>query len=246
VAEFPLPKKTKDLTGKKIGRLTVTGWSFCKNGQRYWICDCSCGKATCILHSNLKSKKPTKSCGCIQKEAASKQGKIQGKANTTHGDTDTVEYVAWRRMLDRCNNSKCPAFANYGGRGIKVCERWMGTEGYVNFLSDMQRRPQDKYSLERVDVNGNYEPTNCIWADWKTQQRNRRNNRRFTAFNVTKTCAEWAEIVHAPLTLIVSRLNLNWEPNDIVTVPPQRRCDRPIYAFVPYSPPVLNHNDSTK
>jgi hypothetical protein len=106
----------------------------------------------------------------------------------------TPEYHAWRQMRHRCNGVWHQDWAHYGGRGIKVSSRW---DDYQTFLSDMGRRPI-KHSLDRIDVNGNYEPSNCRWTDWKTQERNRRDNKRLTFLEMTKCVSEWAEYFNLP------------------------------------------------
>jgi hypothetical protein len=103
----------------------------------------------------------------------------------------TIEYSSWHSMKRRCLNATDAAYKYYGGRGIRVCERWLDFE---NFVADMGPRPDIKHTLDRIDCNGNYEPSNCRWATAKTQQRNRTNNRLFKIGGETKTLADWCEI----------------------------------------------------
>jgi hypothetical protein len=108
-----------------------------------------------------------------------------------HGGRGTDEYRIWRHMRTRCENKKCPAYACYGGRGITVCEQWLD---FANFIKDMGSRPTKTHTLDRINVNGNYEPSNCRWATMKTQQRNRTNNSIYTYKGVTASLAELCEI----------------------------------------------------
>ena len=121
----------------------------------------------------------------------------------------TAEYFAWRSMLYRCRNSKDKKYYLYGGRGISVCERWAGENGFDHFLSDMGPRPSGGYSLDRINTNGNYEPGNCRWATIYEQNRNRRNNRIVTVDGVSKTLAEWCSELGVPDTTVGTRATRN-------------------------------------
>jgi hypothetical protein len=153
---------------EKYNRLTIIKELDRLNKKdRRVLCQCDCGNH---LETNLESVKQgnTKSCGCIRKEKPN---------GLIHGLTGTTEYVAWRSMKGRCYNMNDKRnFKDYGGRGIKVCDRWLEPkgQGFLNFLSDMGKRPEGKYSLDRINVNGNYEPSNCRWADDKIQNNNKR------------------------------------------------------------------------
>lgn len=189
-----------DLTGKTFGRWTVLGKSDKQAENRtWWECLCSCGKAGTIRRSSLVSK-ATLSCGCLQIESNKKN-------KTTHGLSRTKVYCAWESMLARCLKPQTKNFHNYGGRGIKVCKRWMKFE---NFLSDMGEPPTKKHSLDRIETDGNYEPGNCRWATNRTQQNNRRNNRRIVFNGETLTMTEWSEVSGVPAYTIFNRLKRGW------------------------------------
>lgn len=152
-----------DLAGQTFGRLVVLGEHPVRANKQYaWVCKCSCGNDVVVPGYDLRSGH-TQSCGCLQKERTS-------KAKKTHGMRHSKEYNIWSKVIDRCKNSNCERYPNYGGRGITVCERW---EKFENFFADMGKCP-DGFSIERVNNNGIYEPGNCIYADAFTQAKNRR------------------------------------------------------------------------
>jgi len=143
-----------DLAGKRPGRLEVL---FYVGGNR-WVCVCECGARVVVLGASLR-KGRTKSCGCLARERATKHGMSRSRA-----------YGIWKAMMQRCYNPNCSAYAYYGGRGIIVCECW---HSFVNFLIDMGEPPPG-LSIDRINNDGNYEPTNCRWATPSEQNQNRR------------------------------------------------------------------------
>lgn len=159
--------KYVDITGHKYNRLLALEdvGKDVRNG-RVWKCRCDCGNYVNVSSNHLR-RGHSKSCGCISRESAVQRF-------TTHGHTkkgQSTEYKAWSNMISRCTNSNTTYYDNYGGRGISVCDRWLSFE---NFLSDMGLKPSPKHSIDRIDVNGNYEPSNCRWATMNQQARNTR------------------------------------------------------------------------
>lgn len=157
----------KDIAGKKFGRITALRFKDVHFRNARWVCKCECGSVKVVYGCHLRSGKVV-SCGCFQRERAY-------ETNKTHGCTHDLEYGIWKTMKARCCNPKTKSFANYGGRGIMVCDRWMNS--FENFISDMGTRPSRKHSVERKNNNGNYDPSNCVWATQKEQSNNTRSNR---------------------------------------------------------------------
>jgi len=127
-----------------------------------------------------------------------------------HGLTGTPEHTAWLSMQARCGNPKHKSYERYGKRGILVCERWLGPNGFVNFLADVGKRPSRKHTLERKDNDVGYQPGNCRWATMIEQANNRRNNRLITYEETTLTLSQWAALLEVPPHLLFDRLNNGW------------------------------------
>ena len=128
------------------------------------------------------------------------------------------EYTAWLNMVRRCTSERATAYAHYGGRGIKVCDRWLA--GFANFLADVGLRPSSKHTLDRANVNGDYEPGNVRWVTWTTQANNRRTARVVTIDGVTKTVTEWSRETGVRPPLFYGRIANGWSERDAMTTPP--------------------------
>ena len=164
---YPSSQKFNDLTGRRFGRLTAMGYAGKKNGKPFFRCLCICGKQTIVMGLNLYAGY-TKSCGCLHSERTSKAFRTHGHAG--HGRQST-EYRIWQSMWTRCTNPKSISWKWYGARGISVCARWSSFEA---FLEDMGVRPSRHLTLDRIENDGNYEPSNCRWATGKEQAATRR------------------------------------------------------------------------
>lgn len=203
-----------NLSGKKFGRLTVKSHKetrFSSLGKRvqYWRCICDCGNERTIQGNNLKSGAQV-SCGCFKSENTSKR-------NTTHGLSSSPIYRVWSEMLQRCKTKTCKGYKNYGGRGICVCDRWLK---FQNFHSDMWPSWKSGLTIERINNDGNYEPSNCRWATKLEQANNTRKNRKLTCNGITKTLAQWSRFIGGKHGLVDYRLKSGWSVKDAVTTPP--------------------------
>ncbi len=205
----PLHHNSNDIRGSRFGRLLVLEYV----GKSKWACRCDCG-TLCIGNTGDLHSGCCRSCGCLASELASARLR-------THGATDSPEWLAWKCMIERCYLTRNPAYKNYGGRGISVCDSWR--ESFETFLADVGYRPCRGYSLDRIDNNGNYCKENCRWATWFEQHNNRRSSRHETICGVTHTVAEWARIYHRPYQTVLQRLYLGWSISDALTKPIRKK-----------------------
>ena len=198
-------RKTPDLKNKRFGRLVVLdlsdGYVDEKYKRRGWVCECDCGNVV-LLRGDVIQRENTYGCGCGA-----------GSHLKTHGLSKHPLHSIWKGMKARCYNNKCEAYKNYGGRGIKVCDRWLT---FDNFLNDMGERP-NLLTIERINNNGNYELSNCRWATRKEQCNNRRSNQNVEFNGMVKNFTEWEKFLNLKPGTIARRLKNKWSVEEALT-----------------------------
>ena len=201
----------KRLENIKFGRLTaIKEVGRTKSGNALWLCTCDCGGEKIVSSYSLR-RGNTQSCGCIKREQILEMF-------ATHRETHSPLYRLWAGIKNRCYNRNESKYANYGARGIKVCSEW--ESNYPVFRDWCLANGYSKgLTIERIDVNGDYSPSNCTFATQKVQQNNRTNNHRITYEGETKTLSQWAEYLGMTYKMLEHRINRGWSVEDAFTIP---------------------------
>lgn len=195
------------LIGRRSGRLTVIGYSSKRTGGNiHWKCRCLCGNTVDVAYNNIKLK-IARSCGCLRRE-------VTARRNRTHGRSRTRTYHIWVGMKQRCTNPDDASYIHYGRRGIHICRRWMRFE---NFRSDMGEAPP-KLSLDRVNNDKGYAPSNCRWATAAVQRRNSRRVVMIRHRGLTLCVADWADRLKVSRWKLYGRLRSGWTPQDALAL----------------------------
>lgn len=196
-------RKVRDLTGQRFGKLTVIGIEETETRKTFWVCQCDCGNMKVVRSDSLICG-AIKSCGCLKKQ----QDRINLTANHSHKMSGTRIYQEWQGMKGRCYNPNDPRFDRWGGRGIEVCEEWRNSfESFYEWA--LANGYKENLTIDRIDNDGDYTPSNCRWATQQEQSRNRSSNINITIGNATKTLTEWCEIFELPYKTIVARYHRN-------------------------------------
>ena len=199
-----------DLTGQRFGHLLVLERALrAPSGQSQWLCQCDCGKKKVVNVCGLRTKRYTPSCGCIS------HGQFKER-NTTHGLSNDYLYGVWAAMKSRCYDPKNDRYHRYGGRGIKVCDRWL--EDFKNFYDDMAPTFQPGLQLDRIHNDGDYCPENCHWVTPKENARNRSDNHFISTAIGRKTIVEQSELAGISTLAIHGRLR-NGFPEKLSILP---------------------------
>ena len=212
-----------DMNGQRYGMLTVIGHApdGLKSGRlkgRYRL-RCDCGNEVERFGVDVRNGH-VKSCGCAKLA-------ILRQSHVTHGASSmgerTLTYKTWTAMHARCRDKNHVGYAEYGGRGIRVCERWHGPDGYANFLADVGERPSVAHSIDRLNVGGDYEPGNVRWATVEEQAINKRTTRWIEACGQRLTLQQWADRIGISAGTLHYRLASGWPESLAVTAPPGSR-----------------------
>jgi hypothetical protein len=216
--------KLDDLTGRTFGLLRVVGKNAPRPaGRTEWLCLCECGQTKIAIGQYLKSGVTT-SCGCTTSAKRS-------KSFTTHGMAHTPTWCCWVGLRARCNNPNNGSYSRYGGRGIKVCERW--ERSFEDFYADMGPRPSSAHSIDRIDNDKGYEPGNIRWATQIEQCNNRRSSRVITWNGETRTLAEWGRVTGLGCGVIQGRLTAGWSVERSLSQPKKVLRGAGIYTAPP-------------
>lgn len=208
-----IPNHYDDLTGKRFGRLEVLERIGTKNSSPYWKCKCDCGNYTNASNANLKSGNVI-SCGCHRVESAQ-----------THGLSKTRIYRIYSGMKSRCLNKNYHAYKHYGGRNIKICNEWLGENGFQNFYEwSMKNGYADNLTIDRKDNDNGYSPDNCRWVTQEIQARNKRSNLLIEYNGETKSLIEWSKELNIPYNILNDRITaLKWDAEKAFTKPIKNR-----------------------
>lgn len=212
-----------DISNKRFGRLTTIK-RVIPSGEtkNKWLCKCDCGNECLVRTSDLRSGR-TQSCGCLKAELDSTRTK-------SHGMSYTNLHKRWRSIKDRCFNLNCKSYPNYGGRGITMCEEWKNSfEAFRDWA--LNNGYNESLTIERIDVDGDYEPNNCCWIPLVEQAKNRRTTHFITIKGETHNVRDWSKILGINESTIHNRLKNGWDAERALTTPPyscgrRRKDDR--------------------
>lgn len=233
-----------EIIGMRLSKITVIGADEKNQNTKYkkFLCRCDCGLIFSIYKQQITGARKIKSCrACANKSYLGKNR--FNKHAEKHGHSQHELYPTWKNMIKRCKDINDKKFKNYGGRGISVCEMWLD---FNNFVLDMGERPGKEMTLDRINVNGNYEPTNCRWATQKTQQNNRRDNRIIEAFGEKRTAPEWQEITGISAKIIRQRIDRDGCKNPEDIFKPVNRSRKKEFCFKKASVEIVhgkNHRE---
>ena len=202
-----------NLLNKSFGRWKVINFIKSRDagGCVMWLCQCDCGTVRSVSGAALRNG-ASKSCGCFQKEIASKNMK---KLSTKHGKNETRLHIVWTHMKSRCNSHYDKSYHNYGGRGIYICDAW--NNDFLSFEDwALNNGYRNGLSIDRIDNNGPYAPENCRWVNNYIQANNKRNNHLITINRIKKTVSQWAVISGINPYCIYKRLKRGWNAEQAV------------------------------
>lgn len=201
--------RAEDLSGRQFGRWTVLARAETRGGQSRFLCRCACGIEKDVARPTLLNGDST-SCGCYRDE-------VSGTQSLSHGMSSSPEYKAFAHAKDRCLNPNDKAFAHYGGRGITFHPAWVND--FAAFFAEVGLRPSPEHSLDRIDVDGNYEPGNVRWATAIVQANNKRRNRKIAFDGREMNVSQWARETGIPVATLQRRLKMGWSVEQALATP---------------------------
>jgi hypothetical protein len=210
-----------DLSGQRFGNWQVVGPHIREPHKTMWACRCDCGTERRVNAADLRNGKST-NCGCIRRQKV-------GASNYKHGMGRTRLHARWLGMIARCEDPKHKGWKNYGGRGIRVCQRWR--ESFVAFLEDMGQPPTQGHKIDRIDNDADYEPANCRWTTNRENCRNGRHNRFLEHNGLRLTLKEWEERTGIGYYTIAMRIDhYGWTVAKALTTPVRSHKPRTRYV----------------
>ena len=215
--------------GLNFGEWTIVSDDFVSHPSGYRLANvkCSCGASALVRTSDLKGGK-SKGCKACANREKLKKINIKGRKITwvtgggghpKHGGCGTQEYGCWQAMKNRCNNKRNKTYLSYGGKGIRVCDRWEGEDGFINFLADMGKRPSPKHSIDRIDNDKGYYPENCRWATTLEQLYNRSVTKKYMHKGEKLTSLDIMNITGLNRETIRQRISKGWSLDEILKYP---------------------------
>ena len=207
------PPKVTDRRGYVRRFLTVIGYAGMQGTAHRWWCVCECGNIKSYFGNAIIGTGTTASCGC-------KRGVLVAESRTSHGHASggklSKTYRSWTAMRIRCTHPGTNGYHNYGGRGITICAQW---KTFAGFLADMGEAPSEKHTIDRIDVNGNYEPDNCRWVTQEVQDTNKRTTRYLTINGRTQCVSQWSRELGISSVTLLARLKDGWSVERALTEP---------------------------
>ena len=207
-----------DITGKKYNKLTVLSFYDIKDNKSRWLCQCDCGNKTIVKGTQLKNGK-TKSCGCLLHQ--------KKYDKETEKKIKRLQHI-YSQMKQRCYKIDNHIYKYYGGKGITICDEWLNNSN--NFYKwALENGYDNNLTIERINVNGNYEPSNCKWITKTQQGYNKTNSKLYTIENETKCLSEWCKIYNIDYFLVRGRLKFGWNIKEALTKPIKEKYRNKLY-----------------
>lgn len=205
-------KSDDEMIGYRKGTLTVIAFDSLRNGRSYWKVQCDCGVVKTMRSDGMHDYSTCDKC----------KAEKQRQRMLTHGETKTSLYTTWRGIKSRCYNNKNVSYQSYGARGIKICPEWLDNyEAFRDYVTKLPNYNVRGYSIDRIDVNGDYKPGNIRWADTDTQANNKRDNHLMELKGEILTAKQWSNRLGIKYSTIMNRIRMDWSDEEVLTRPIQ-------------------------